>query len=223
MCVCRVFVLNSDITKSLVFNQWWRPPRFPFSPVRWNTAGRLPYNYHSISITLLRHSLARCLLACYQLIERFNPQSAPIQPPFPPLPPSVHWRCVFHLSKADVIEVEHWTYQLNEITQMPITISWAAAFRELLLWNLAHLHWIQIFWNPLRNSLRPMLSYVKPYSCRLLCSDQVRVCACVSVCLCGKRKRPMCHHLLPFLFCRAPRGAKRDTNPLMVGSKGPFH
>lgn len=123
-----------------------RPPRFFFSPVRWNTAGRLPYHYHVISITLLMHSLAHCLRMWYQLIERFNPQSAPCFPPHS-LPPAVHSRCVFHPSKADVIEVEHWIYQLNEITQTlpdqpgPQTYT----FRELLLWNLVALHPIQKF------------------------------------------------------------------------------
>lgn len=65
-----------------------RLPRFPsFFPVRWNTADRLPYHYHIISITLRQHSLARCLQMCYQLIERFNPQPAQCLPPPPPPPP----------------------------------------------------------------------------------------------------------------------------------------
>lgn len=96
-----------------------RPPRFPsFSPVRWNTAGRLPYHYHIISITLPQHSLTHCLQTCYQLIKRFNPQSSPCFPPLPPCSSSLYTRGVFHLSKADVIEAEHWIYWLNEITQM---------------------------------------------------------------------------------------------------------
>lgn len=161
MCVCvhssahqyKVFVLNSDFRKSLVSNQWWKTSQIPLlsSEVEYcrQITISLPYHYHIISITLLRHSLARRLRTCYQLIERFNPLHTPTLHPFssPPSPPSVHLRCVFHLSKADVIEVEHWIYQLNEITQtlhdQPGPLSYT--FRELLLWNLVALHPIQNF------------------------------------------------------------------------------
>lgn len=148
VCVCAGF-LSWTLTPGSPWSQTngERPTRFSFSPVRWNTAGRLPYHFHIISITLLRHSLACCLRMCYQLIERFNPQSAPCFPRPSPLLPSVHARCVFHPSKADVIEVEHWIYWLNEITQtlhdQPRPLSYT--FRELLLWNLIALHPIQYF------------------------------------------------------------------------------
>lgn len=150
VCVWVCFFLFWTLTSGSLWSptNGERPPRFPsFSPVRRNTAGRLPYHYHIISITLLRHSLARCLRTCYQLIERFNPQSAPCLSPHSPLLPSVHARCVFHPSKADVIEVEHWIYRLNEITQtrhdQPGPLS--CTFRELLLQNLIALHPIQNF------------------------------------------------------------------------------
>lgn len=122
VCACIAFFF---LSWTLTPGSPWSPtngerlPRFPsFSPVRWNTAGRLPYHYHIISITLQEHSLARCLQMCYQLIERFNPQPAQCLPanPLPAAP--VHARCVFHPRKADVIEAEHWIYWLNEITQM---------------------------------------------------------------------------------------------------------
>ena len=56
-------------------------PEFPSFQRVWNTAGRLPYDYHMISITLPQHSLARCLRTCYQLIEIQSLQSALCRPP----------------------------------------------------------------------------------------------------------------------------------------------
>ena len=125
-----------------------RLPRFPsFFPVRWNTADRLPYHYHIISITLRQHSLARCLQMCYQLIERFNPQPAQCLPPPPPPPP-----CTCEVCFPSALSRCNWGRALDLLAKWNHTNASRSCrarlsytFIELRLWNLIARHPIQNF------------------------------------------------------------------------------